>query len=73
MAKPKLDGRLDDAIWKAAKPVDLKSAAEDDERWPSQVMLAADREFLYLAVRCFKAPFFFGRMRTISHKALSMN
>lgn len=52
---PKLDGRLDDAVWKGAKPLELKSASEDDEQWPAQVMLAADREFLYLAVRCFKA------------------
>ena len=55
-AKPRLDGRLDDAVWEHAKPAKLASARRDDRQWPAEVKLAYDREFLYLAVRCHRAP-----------------
>jgi photosystem II stability/assembly factor-like uncharacterized protein len=54
--KPRLDGRLDDPIWQQAKPVALRSAAGDDGPWPAEVMLGYDAEFLYVALRCRKAP-----------------
>ena len=54
--KPLLDGRLDDAVWQRAKPAELQSPDGDDTDWPAVAMLAYDDEFLYLAVRCRKAP-----------------
>jgi photosystem II stability/assembly factor-like uncharacterized protein len=54
--KPRLDGRLDDAVWQTAKPVELRSTLRDDTGWPAVAMLAYDQEFLYLAVNCRQAP-----------------
>jgi hypothetical protein len=54
--KPRLDGKLDDAVWQAAKPVELHSTLRDDSAWPAVAMLAYDLEFLYLAVNCRQAP-----------------
>ena len=54
--KPRLDGRLDDAVWQQAKPVALVSSLHDDAQWPAAVMLAHDAEFLYIAVSCRQAP-----------------
>jgi hypothetical protein len=51
-AKPRLDGLLDDPVWKQTKPVSLRSALGDDRDWPSEVMMAYDADFLYLAIRC---------------------
>jgi photosystem II stability/assembly factor-like uncharacterized protein len=53
--KPRLDGKLNDAIWHVAKPVELKSPLHDDDEWPAIAMLAFDDEFLYLAVSCREA------------------
>jgi hypothetical protein len=55
-AKPRLDGRLDEETWKKVKTVRLKSAAGDDAEWPACAALAYDREFLYIAIHCRKAP-----------------
>jgi len=55
-AKPRLDGRLDDAVWQRAKPASLASARQDDLEWPGAVLLGYDREFLYVAVTCREAP-----------------
>ena len=55
-AKPRLDGRLDDAVWRRAKPVALRSSLHDDSRWPATVRLAHDEAFLYIAVECRQAP-----------------
>ena len=55
-ARPRLDGKLDDAVWRVAKPVQLKSAQYDDARWPAGALMAYDRQFLYLAVSCRQAP-----------------
>ena len=54
--KPHLDGLLDDAVWREAKPVSLQSAQHDDGDWPAEVLLAYDAEFLYIAVRCREVP-----------------
>jgi photosystem II stability/assembly factor-like uncharacterized protein len=53
--KPHLDGRLDDPVWREAKPVSLQSAQHDDAQWPAEVLLAYDAEFLYIAIRCREA------------------
>ena len=55
-AKPHLDGRLDDPVWRQAKPAALQSAQHDDGDWPATVMLAYDAEFLYIAIRCREPP-----------------
>jgi hypothetical protein len=54
--RPRLDGRLDDAVWREAKQVALASALHDDADWPAVVMLAYDDEYLYLAARCREPP-----------------
>ncbi len=55
-SKPRLDGRLDDAVWKRAETATLESAQHDDGDWPAAVLLAYDAEFLYLAIQCRNAP-----------------
>jgi photosystem II stability/assembly factor-like uncharacterized protein len=55
-AKPHLDGRLDDALWKQLTPAPLESAYHDDAQWPASVMLAHDDQFLYLAITARQAP-----------------
>jgi photosystem II stability/assembly factor-like uncharacterized protein len=55
-AKPKLDGRLDGAIWQKVESSPLKSALKDDEQWPAVVAFAYDAEFLYIAISCRRAP-----------------
>jgi len=55
-AKPRLDGRLDDPVWKRVKPAGLHSPQNDDADWPATVMLAYDNEFLYLAIEARQAP-----------------
>jgi hypothetical protein len=55
-APPRLDGRLDDAVWQVARPAELRSLRGDDAGWPASVMLAYDNRFLYLAIRCRQAP-----------------
>jgi len=55
-ARPYLDGKLDDAVWKEAEPALLHSPLEDDSNWPAKAMLASDREFLYIAVEAREAP-----------------
>ncbi|NQT14978.1 MAG: hypothetical protein HQ582_19640 [Planctomycetes bacterium] len=55
-SKPRLDGRLDDAIWERAKPARLQSPQRDDAEWPASVKLAYDREFLYVAIEARQAP-----------------
>jgi photosystem II stability/assembly factor-like uncharacterized protein len=54
--KPKLDGMLDEAFWKSAKPLLL---SPDDPRLPpTTCLLAQDGEFLYVAATCVKIPAF---------------
>ena len=55
-SKPRLDGNLDDAVWRRAKAAPLRSLLGDDGAWPAEVKLAYDEQFLYLAVHCQKAP-----------------
>ena len=54
--KPKLDGHLDDALWRTAVPLDLRSSLGDDAAWPAAAMIAHDAEYLYLAVRAKRTP-----------------
>lgn len=54
--KPRLDGRLDDAIWQGAQPAELHSPNRDDDAWPAMVMLACDGQFLYVGIRARQAP-----------------
>jgi photosystem II stability/assembly factor-like uncharacterized protein len=53
--KPRLDGRLDDEIWKKAHSLELRSALVDDAEWPAVALLAYDQEYLYLALDCRQA------------------
>ena len=55
-SKPRLDGRLDDAVWKRAETATLESAQHDDGDRQAAVLLAYDAEFLYLAIQCRNAP-----------------
>ncbi len=55
-SKPRLDGKLDDAVWQQAKPAELVSPHHDDQDWGGVVLVAYDKEFLYLAVHCRQAP-----------------
>jgi hypothetical protein len=55
-SKPRLDGRLDDAAWKGARPAALVSPLGDDDAWPATVLAAHDGEFLYLAIRARQSP-----------------
>jgi photosystem II stability/assembly factor-like uncharacterized protein/tetratricopeptide (TPR) repeat protein len=52
--RPYLDGKLDDECWQGRPSLTLKNAAGDTLRdYPTEVRLARDKEFLYLAFRCF--------------------
>ncbi len=55
-SKPRLDGRLDEPVWRAGNVVELRSPIGDDKAWPGTAMLAYDAEFLYLGVTCRHAP-----------------
>jgi photosystem II stability/assembly factor-like uncharacterized protein/TolA-binding protein len=51
--KPFLDGKLDDDCWKDAPVLKLRDAAGATAAdCPTEVRLAHDRDFLYIAVRC---------------------
>ncbi len=53
---PRLDGVLDDPVWKSSVPVALEQLQKtDEERWDSQVRVAHDRQFLYIAVACYSS------------------
>lgn len=54
--RPRLDGRLDEALWQSAPAAELRSPLQDDGSWRAVAMLAYDREHLYLAVHAAKAP-----------------
>ena len=54
--RPRLDGVLEEAAWQSGQPVVLHSLLDKDRGWPAAVWLAYDREFLFLAARCRKAP-----------------
>jgi hypothetical protein len=55
LSKPRLDGRLDDPLWRVGKPVSLTSAGGDDSAHPAATVLAFDEEYLYIAVSCGRA------------------
>ncbi len=54
-SRPHLDGRLDDEVWKRAESVSLRGRLQEED-WPSEVMLARDDQFLYVAIRCRQVP-----------------
>ena len=65
-AKPYLDGKLDDPCWQAAQPLRLRDAGPApkpkpgrgpepsalDQQYQTEVRLAYDLDYLYVAVRC---------------------
>jgi hypothetical protein len=52
--RPFLDGKLDDECWQGVQPLTLKGAAGDTLKdYPTEVRVACDKEYLYLALRCF--------------------
>lgn len=55
-ARPHLDGQLDESLWSSAATLELRSELQDDADWPATVRVTRDREFLYLAAVCKKAP-----------------
>jgi photosystem II stability/assembly factor-like uncharacterized protein len=52
-AAPRLDGTFDDPAWKSAPPITLQNVdrPSDDSR-PTQVRVAHDHQFLYIAIVC---------------------
>jgi hypothetical protein len=55
--RPFLDGDFNDPCWQGLKPVVLKNAAGDTLKdYPTEVRLAYDKDFLYLALRCCHPP-----------------
>jgi photosystem II stability/assembly factor-like uncharacterized protein len=53
--KPRLDGRLDEPLWRAAEVVELRSAQREDAEWSAVAMLSYDEEFLYVGLSCSRA------------------
>ncbi len=52
--RPYLDGQLEDDCWQAGRPLTLVNASgETLGDYPTEVYLSYDKEYLYLAVRCF--------------------
>ncbi len=52
--RPFLDGKLDDPCWQKGQPLLLVNASGDTlKECPTEVRLAFDREYLYIAARCF--------------------
>ncbi len=54
-SKPRLDGKLDDALWQQAGALELHSPGHDDDGWSAVSMLAHDDEYLYWAASCRRA------------------
>jgi photosystem II stability/assembly factor-like uncharacterized protein len=51
--RPYLDGEFDDACWQGIKPLVLRNAVGDTTGdYPTEVRLAYDKDFLYVALRC---------------------
>jgi photosystem II stability/assembly factor-like uncharacterized protein len=51
--RPFLDGKLDEECWTAHRPQVLHNAVGDTAKdYPTEVWLAHDQDFLYLALRC---------------------
>lgn len=53
--RPKLDGRLDEGLWRESRPADLRSPAADDFQWPATVVMVYDAQYLYVGISCAKA------------------
>jgi photosystem II stability/assembly factor-like uncharacterized protein len=51
--RPFLDGQFDDSCWRDLKPLVLRNAVGATVRdYPTEVWLAYDQDFLYVALRC---------------------
>src|SRR5262249_30707691 len=51
--RPFLDGEFNDLSWEGMQPVVLQNASGDTlKEYPTEVRLAYDKDFLYLAIRC---------------------
>ncbi len=56
-SRPFLDGQFDDACWQNLKPTILQNAQSDTiKAFRTEVRLAFDQDFLYLALRCTHPP-----------------
>ena len=53
--RPKLDGRLDDEIWRTSKPILLSSARSTADEPLATAVVAYDETYLYLAISAKKA------------------
>jgi photosystem II stability/assembly factor-like uncharacterized protein len=52
-SRPFLDGELNDACWQGAQPMVLRNAAGDTlQDYLTEIRLAYDQDFLYVALRC---------------------
>jgi len=50
---PFLDGKLDEPLWREAKPIVLQNAVgQTSEQYPTEAWLAYDANYLYIALRC---------------------
>lgn len=54
-AKPKLDGKLDDAVWRGAAAA-VVGGRQNDQGPAAKVKMAYDAEYLYLAIECRREP-----------------
>lgn len=54
-ARPTLDGKLDEPLWQA-KAIELSSPESKILNPKSEIFLAHDEEYLYLAMRCVRSP-----------------
>lgn len=53
MAKPYLDGKLDDECWQGVKPLIFHNASGDTRKeYPTEAFFTFDKDFLYLGLRC---------------------
>jgi photosystem II stability/assembly factor-like uncharacterized protein len=56
-SRPVLDGLFDDPCWQGRKPLVLRNASgETLKEYPTEVRVAYDQDFLYLALRCGHPP-----------------
>jgi photosystem II stability/assembly factor-like uncharacterized protein len=55
--RPFLDGDFSDACWQGVQPLVFRNASGDTlKEYPTEVRVAYDKDFLYLAIRCKHPP-----------------
>jgi photosystem II stability/assembly factor-like uncharacterized protein len=52
--RPMLDGKLKEACWQTAPPIDLRDSFDDQADCMSRILLARDDEYLYIAIECMR-------------------